>query len=197
VSLATLFILAWKTWFHLTHYAVAGLPAFLALLGAGITTWRNRSLGKALSDVVMASLVGLNLVAIYNMHFDPRYAGADWRGVTRYIESGHREGDMILLVGRWTDMPLAYYQRRPMVWRHVPAADRPSVEAVGTEMQALLTQDIRRVWLVSSGQQPIVDPEHRVEGWFRGNARLVEQKTFPKLPVMLFDVPPREKANSP
>ncbi len=188
VPAVVLFVLACASWFHLTHYAIAGLPAYVALIAIGLIQWRTRKTTRPLADLTLISLVGLNLCAIYNMHYVPEYGSADWRGVTRHIESNHREDDLIVLVGRWTDYPLVYYHRKPMRWIHVPAHDSPSSEAVSHEMRTLVQRPVERVWLISSGQQPIVDPHHRVERWFRANARLVESRSFQLLPLKLFEI---------
>lgn len=85
------------------RYAAAAFPAFLLVVGEGITAPRRRTLRWLLLGAVL--LPTAKSVAAY--YGDPRYAREDARGVDAFLRRETRPGDLLFTVG--TTVPMRGY----------------------------------------------------------------------------------------
>ena len=86
--------------------------------------------------------------------------GEDWRGAAARVATQARDGDLLLVDGRWMELPLRYYLRRidtpPLEIHGVPvdfdARGKPEPVTSETDLPriAALARGLDRVWLVLS-----------------------------------------------
>jgi mannosyltransferase len=85
-------------------YFLVSLPAFLALLSAGL-----RSLPRVLAATTTILLIGLNLTSWSYRNFDPRFSNQDWRSVGATLARLARPGDVVVVQPEMMVFVLEYY----------------------------------------------------------------------------------------
>jgi 4-amino-4-deoxy-L-arabinose transferase-like glycosyltransferase len=141
VPVVGVFIVASTTTYHVfnTRYVAMALPAYLLILATGIAGFRSRTVQRAL----LAAVIAVNGLSLFNYYFDARYARADARGAARYLDSAARPGDAILAVGSATAL------------RHYYKGELPIARVNSRSTNSVIVEDIRklgkkynRLWLV-------------------------------------------------
>jgi 4-amino-4-deoxy-L-arabinose transferase-like glycosyltransferase len=115
------------------RYAAAAFPAFLLLIGEGITAPRRRAVRWLVLGAVL--LPAAKSVAAY--YTDPRYAREDARGVDAYLRREAVSGDLLFTVGATAPLQGYYWIRAggpppglecadawPWFTQHVPFAEQ-------------------------------------------------------------------------
>jgi hypothetical protein len=78
---------------------------YALLLGAGAGCWR----GSKLAAAAVAALLAVNVYAIYNRHFDARYAEEDYRAVAQKLDELEPERRPVLVASHYMGAALRYY----------------------------------------------------------------------------------------
>jgi hypothetical protein len=130
------------------------------------------SLPRWAGAVAFALVVWLQLLGLGEQWWDP--FAEDWRPATAQLTSTARPNDLVLIEGRWSQLPLDYYlahtdtgaaSASPRLEEHGVPLDfgqggkpEPVVTAADMARVRALTAGQARVWLVSSHAFD-VDPE--------------------------------------
>jgi 4-amino-4-deoxy-L-arabinose transferase-like glycosyltransferase len=124
------------------RYTSAAFPAFVLLLSSGLLWWKDR---LPLGGLVLAGVVAVFGVALFNYYANPEYSKEDSRGAARLLERLRRP-DERLVVGT-SAIALEHYYRQPFErWNQVELlADRPS-EAPGAGPPARIWLAATRTW---------------------------------------------------
>ncbi len=125
----------------------------LVMLAVASAAFHRTVRFPAVAAVVTVLLLGLGQYWWYP-------AVEDWRTTAQHLASNAREGDLVLINGRWTQLPLDYYLGRypdlQLEERGVPIdfGARGKPEPVMTEADlprlAALTRGRERAWLILS-----------------------------------------------
>ncbi|MFH1407235.1 MAG: hypothetical protein ABIH01_04475 [Candidatus Omnitrophota bacterium] len=103
--------------------------------------------------ILLTAVIILSFASLENYFFNPKYAGEDWRGVSKYIEQYSRPGDLVLVScgGATGDMKLVfdYYYKGPIVSLALPYVYGLNL-AKAKALVAPYLRGYKRVWLVLS-----------------------------------------------
>jgi 4-amino-4-deoxy-L-arabinose transferase-like glycosyltransferase len=174
-----LYLLSWnRPKFH-PRYLIFAAPAFLLLLAAFVTwCWTRRWAGKLVGSLVFAGVVGVFLVADWNLFNDPAFAKADWRGVATYLKENRQVEEPLLLVsGHAFPVFHYYYRERENVFYlpNEPTLDTTAVLGLTAGKQvAADIEGARDVWVVE-WQDEVVDPEEVVPALLNALGASAEQ----------------------
>ncbi len=189
--------LAWSKPKFAPRYLLPSLPAFVTLVGIGLTTlidgtktrycrWASIGLAVALA-LPLASLGSL-----LQLYADPALARPDVRAVAHYIEAAELPSDAILLVGGHQAPAFNHYYRGqatviPLPPDLLPAAQSPLDARALSELKSIV-QAHPRVWLVL-WQNQISDPTNIVEDTLvAAGKRINVGANFHDMGLLLFDV---------
>jgi uncharacterized membrane protein len=175
------FTVASMTTYHVynTRYVALVLPAYLIILAVGLAGIRRRQIRVSL----LASLLVVNSISLYNYYFDARYARADVRAAAKYLEAGGQSRDIILSVGNST--ALRYYYKGGLPIEIVDA--RGADDRVLAENLQKVAKDHDRLWLVDiRGWE--TDREGKAKAALEKIYGPVEPKRFPGVTVSTYDL---------
>lgn len=120
---------------YIPQYFFVSSPAFFLALGLGVA-WVMKRFWPA-GVVVVAGLIGMQLLSVQNYFFNPDYNKAEVVDAINYVEGHRRPGDAIILDGpgqitqfdwyhdvRWKDPTpsIVFPLLGPDNWQHTPAA---------------------------------------------------------------------------
>jgi uncharacterized membrane protein len=137
-----------------TRYVAMVLPAYLIILAAGLAGIRRTQIRVFL----VAALLVINSISLYNYYFNPQYARADARAAAKYLQEKAQSRDIILAVGNPT--ALRYYYKGSLPIGTIDAR-RVEDHTLTANLQKV-AKDRDRLWLVEirSWQK---DPKRRVK----------------------------------
>ena len=125
---------------------------------------------------LLASLLILSLLASFvNISLIPK---AQWRETVSFIIKQSTKKDVVLLLPSYMTSPFDYYsQGRIARYGINPSSSLSELES--------LMNDYGRVWLVSP-QVDIADPEKKIESWLKQHANRIEEKSFYRILIHLY-----------
>jgi 4-amino-4-deoxy-L-arabinose transferase-like glycosyltransferase len=180
VPVVGVFIVASTTTYHVfnTRYVAMALPAYLLILATGIAGFRSRAIQGAL----LAAVIAVNGLSLFNYYFDSRYARADARAAAEYLVSAARPGDAILSVGSATALRYYYKGKQPITRVNSRAANSVIVEDIRE-----LGKKYNRLWLVEIRPWQS-DPKAKVKAALDELAGPGEHKIFAGADVYGFEL---------
>jgi 4-amino-4-deoxy-L-arabinose transferase-like glycosyltransferase len=180
VPVVGVFIVATTTTYHVynTRYVAMALPAYLLILATGIAGFRSRAVQGAL----LAAVIAVNGLSLFNYYFDSRYARADARAAAEYLVSAARPGDAILSVGSATALRYYYKGKQPITRVNSRAANSVIVEDIRE-----LGKKYNRLWLVEIRPWES-DPKAKVRAALDKLAGPGERKIFAGADIYAYDL---------
>lgn len=125
---------------------------------------------------LLASLLTISLLAsLVNISLIPK---DQWREAVSFITKQSQTKDIVLLLPSYMTFPFDYYSQGRI------ARDGIHPSSSLSQLESLLN-DHGRIWLVSH-QVDIADPEKKIEGWLGQHANLVEEKSFYRIQLHLY-----------
>lgn len=184
---------------YMDRFLIPSLPAFLILIGYGITQVfeRKRTLGT-LMIVVLLLTTGASTCSLF---LDQTYQRDDWRRAITEIRENARSGD-VLLVRPHHYVPLYYYDLQEIPWFTVPYLE--SARDYETFLDTQLSNNLSeagRLWtmIVCENADPHrfargarqrlmqkVD-EDEVRAWLLDNHRLAEERIYAGVYLSLYE----------
>jgi 4-amino-4-deoxy-L-arabinose transferase-like glycosyltransferase len=162
--------------FLLRNLTTAAIGYYLLMARA---VWSFRS--PRIAVLVVMPLMVMNGISLYH-----NYAVEEkeqWREAAAYVRANAAEGQMLLFVPGYSEMPFRYYDSTEIPGRGYPYDESLVHErALGTEDIAAATAGHRQVCLILS-HAVVVDPEGKAAGWFDANARLIDRRLFKEIEV--------------
>jgi hypothetical protein len=146
------------------RYVAVSLPAFLLVTGAGLEALAGR---RRLGGVVLAVVLGLSLLALWNLRRDPRYAKEDYRQAGAYLDRELAPADVLIGIG--APQPIFYYARQRPAAYLLLHPHRIGDEAELRRRIAEVAAHPARVWLLRVRAHQS-DPENQV-GAILGESR--------------------------
>jgi len=184
---------------YMDRFLIPLLPAFLILVGYGITQVfdRKKTLG-ALVAVVLLALTGASTCSLF---LDQTYRRDDWRQAITEIRENAQSGD-VLLVRPHHYVPLYYYDLQEIPWLTVPYLE--SAQAYDTFLDAELSSSASeggRLWTMivcenadlhrfaQGAQQRLMRKveEDEVRAWLLQNRHNVEERVYSGVHLSLYD----------
>jgi len=180
VPIVGVFIAATMTTFHVynTRYVALVAPAYLIVLAAGLRAIQRRRIQICL----LAALLAVNAISLYNYYFDPRYGRADARAAAQYLESAAQSRDVILAVGNPTALRHYY---KGIVAIETMDARRADDRTVSENLQKI-AKGRDRLWLVEIRPWE-TDPKAEIKLVLNKVARRTEHKEFPGVQIHAYD----------
>jgi hypothetical protein len=124
------------------RYAGIVYPVVLAAAGAALAGTDRRRLAWTLAG----ALAALQVVALWNLHFNGRYAREDVRSAAAYVAGRAKEGEAVFVFGGIDDPWRHYYRARgPFRILHASAGAATRSE----EIIRAATDGCRAIWVVS------------------------------------------------
>ncbi len=181
--LAFAFLLAWKTNFHQTRYAIGAYPFFLMVVAVGAS---HALRVRASFSVFVAFVIVLNLVGVRNYLVLPVYHRDDFRSAARFFERRLESDDLLIFDADWEDITLRHYLKRPFDRLHhwMPSHRALSPAEFARVIAARLgpaTRERKRVWLVLCYDE-VTDPRGVVRAWLDEHWRRAEERRFAGYP---------------
>lgn len=169
--------------FFWERYLLGILPAFLLLVGAGLTALASRH--RLAPYPLVIGLIAISAVPTWQYHTQVQYSKGGYGEAMRFIGERAQDGDMILLNGPLQTSLFAYY--RPPDLEGV-VIDRAVLfdSAETTTFFTNATDNAGRVWLVASGDPIEFDPDSQASGWLAQNGSFALHQDFPGVGVDLF-----------
>jgi hypothetical protein len=161
-----------------TRYVALVLPAYFIILAAGLAGIRR----PRIRVFLLASLLIVNSVSLYNYYFDSRYSREDTRSAAQYLEAATGSGDIILVVGQ--PRALRFYYRGELPVETIDARDRKG-DLVAGKLRELISQS-NRLWLVEirSWQR---DPKRIVKATLDNLASRLDHRRFSGVDIYSYD----------
>jgi hypothetical protein len=158
-----------------TRYAAMALPAFTLILAAGIAglPWPR------LQTALLASVLSVNGISLYNYYFVPSYWREDARSAAQYLERAAGPEDILLSVG--SSVALRYYYKGDL-----PIARVNPRNTITNEVREL-AKKYNRLWLVEIRPWES-DPKARVRAALDMLATRGEHKMFAGADVYTYDL---------
>jgi 4-amino-4-deoxy-L-arabinose transferase-like glycosyltransferase len=161
------------------RYVAMVLPAYLFILTAGILIFRARLCQNA----VLGCILAVNLFSLSNYYFDPRYARADSRSASQYLDEVAGPGDTIVVVGSTPALQYYYKGSPPIVGWSVNPSDGSAV----TERLNEIRNDHDYLWLVQTRRWQR-DPAGNVKKAADKLYSLVRYRGFAGVDIYLYDL---------
>ncbi|MGH2543492.1 MAG: glycosyltransferase family 39 protein, partial [Ardenticatenaceae bacterium] len=172
-----LLALSWNRPKYHPRYLIFAAPAFLFLLGALIGwLWRRRWSGRLVGTLLLLGVLGIFLLADWNLFANPAYARSDWRALAHYLQAHRGPGEPILLISGHAYPVFHYYYPSREEVLYLP--DEPTLDtsavlgltAAGRVAEKL--EDAPGVWVVE-WQDEVVDPEGVIHATLRAGGASV------------------------
>ncbi len=196
---AAMVAIAWNRPKFAPRYLIEALPAFYLMVGAGLTaTGQGRirgwtvSVRRGFTVVCVMILLATSALSLRATYFDPVRQRPDVRGVTAYIGSNERPGDVIVLLsGHQLPVFEHYYGRKnPLISMPnslMPPAQSPLDYGAASQLNDIAYRH-DRLWLVL-WQRELADPTDVVlNELLTQTRRLGVGRDFHEISLMLFDV---------
>lgn len=145
------------------------LLPFVLLLFSWFWPW-GRSHWKLLVFLLTFSLI----VSLVNISLIPK---DQWREAVSYIIKKSQKEDVVLLLPSYMAVPFDYYSQGRVARHGIYPSSLFHLES--------LLDDYKRIWLVSH-EVDIGDPEKRIEGWLEQHTKRIEEKSFYRIRVNLY-----------
>ena len=160
------------------RYVAVAFPAYLLVVGAGLAALadRRRILACALA-------LGLALLAVGNLRFDPDYAKEDYRSAGAYLNRTLDSADVLIAVG--APGPLFYYTERPAHYLLVHP-HRIGDEALLRQRLQVATGGRPRAWLFRTRAYQS-DPGNRVGAILGETRKPAESLSFHGIELVRYD----------
>ncbi len=187
--------------FFKERFLIQAQPAFELLLAAGFLTLGRRGEGhianispyalRFMSALLLALLLGVNFLALYNYLADPVYAKAPpWRLFHDYISDHARPGDVMLT--NFPEAAVSYYSPNKLPFYVVPV-ERDQPAKVRLEQTEDIAGAYQRIWFLPLLRQGF-DEQGDVLNWLDRHADRVHQIFFPDYNLNLYLSPPASDA---
>ncbi len=163
------------------RYAAMALPAYLLILAAGITWFRQRLVQLLLLAAVLCS----NGISLANYYANPYYARADARAGGQYLKAVNQAHDAILAVG--STRALTYYLKGDLPFSEINVRD-----AVDLDLTAVLqgvTQGHKRLWVIEIRPWER-DPKGKIKAALDRMYDRIEQRDFPGVAIRAYHLAP-------
>lgn len=178
--------------FFKERFFIQALPAFEILLAAGfLKLWRARpptqTALRALSALLLLTLLAFNLHSLNNYFTDPAYAKAPpWRLYRDYVRDHARPGDLVLT--NFPEASVSYYTPDGVPFRVIPdKRDQPAADLLADTAE--IARQHTRIWFVPLLRQGF-DEQGDVLAWLNRHADRVHQVFFPVYHLNLYLTPP-------
>jgi uncharacterized membrane protein len=183
VPLLGVFTIATMTTYHVynTRYVAMALPAYLFILATGIAGIRRPRMQLGL----LAAVLLVHGVSLYNFYFDAQYGRPDARAAARYLESAAKPGEVILAVGN--PRALNYYYQGEIPVIRVNGRSEEKWPAVARDLQEHVTRR-DRVWLVKIRSWES-DPREKIKPAMDELASHGESKHLPGIDIYAYERP--------
>jgi hypothetical protein len=161
------------------RYLIFSMPAAVLLAAIGLGSLRRTAL-MATAVTAALALSAVNLVVLYDTG-----STEEWRAAERYIHEREKTGDALFLTAYYVRLPFDYYGRNDGIAALIPPENSPE-----DLLADVRDTTARRVWLVVShdeihNQEPMAS---RLSAMLAARGRLVDDQTFTKVHVMLYDL---------
>jgi hypothetical protein len=113
----------------------------------------------------------------------------EWRDATAFVREHAGEGELLIFVPGYAEMPFMFYGAPGLETRGFPF-DESLVHAEPRSLDDLTvaTGAASAVWLILSHAEA-VDPNGEVKAWLDANATLVLEKAFFEITVLKYELP--------
>lgn len=136
----------------------------------GTRAWSAGS--RWVAGLLLAGLLGANLLALHRLYTDTTLHKADFRAIVRRIERAERPGDVILAHGLDPREVFLHYYRGGLPVYNVHPLRSLSDAAIAANLAAL-TAGAERVWMVHYDP-----PTTAIEYWLAGHAWLADRDRY-------------------
>jgi uncharacterized membrane protein len=164
------------------RYVIVALPAYVFILAEGLRPRAAALPGNLVRGVLIAGLLVLTAVSLWNHYHVPGYQKDDFRAAAEVLNAEFAPGDVVFVEGTYE--PLIYYcgDRIPLL----PLFPELIRDEHGLESFVLEKSGVAgRVWLVTS-RLWYADPEKRVHARFRELFGVERELHFEGVDVTLF-----------
>ena len=161
------------------RYVAMVLPAYLFILTAGILRFPSH-FGQ---NAVLGCVLAVNFFSLSNYYFDPRYARADSRTASRYLDEAAGPRDIILVVGSTVALEYYYNGDPPLMSWSATSADLSAV----TDRLNDISEEYDHLWLVETRRWQR-DPAGNVRNAADRLYSFVRHKTFAGVDIYLYDL---------
>lgn len=178
------------------RYAIVALPAYLALVAAGLTLLvRSRRLWPL--GLVALLIVGSYAWApIRDINRSQAAEKEDWRGAYAYVAANARPGDAIIVHPGYITTTYDYYAQRESRLKQYPVATIPSFKVLWLDRPLMIQMieeqlgDPARIWFIQSPDRaPGEDPDAVLESWLSETGTLIEERVLNGVVVQLYEMP--------
>jgi hypothetical protein len=175
-----------RDFYHERYAIVLSVPLLMLAAGAldviSPEFWRPRPRpkpvalrtppGSWLAALMLAGLVGANLVALHRLYTDTTVQKTDFRAVARRIEESESPGDVIVVHGLDPEVIfMHYYQGQLPIHNVHPVRSRSDAEIA--TILSRLTEGARRVWMLHYDP-----PTTSIEYWLASHAWLADRSRY-------------------
>lgn len=179
------------------RYAIVALPAWLTLVGAGLTTLIAGRRSWPLGALAAFALVVFAWGPIRDVNRTWSAEKEDWRSAWAELNRRAIPGDAIIVHPGYLITTHDYFAQREPGLRRFPVATIPSFR-VGWFTHDMMVRavarqigDASRIWLVQSPDRvPDDDPDGRLEAWLRSSGPPLFDYSVTGVRVTLYNAPP-------
>jgi hypothetical protein len=165
------------------------LPPLLVLIAAALI--RLPRLAQIVVFGAAAWVVAASLSSMYRVETKD-----GWREASAYLIEHSRPGDVLYLNPSASILALDVYLTRPLPYAGYPPEydvrtggweGTPLTVATADREMSALTSGYRRIWLVEFGPE-FWDPEGTLRAWLEGSGQRVEEQSFGRIVMTLFEL---------
>jgi hypothetical protein len=167
--------------FFYERYLLVIMPAFVLLVGAGVTGFGRKH--PILSLIPFTTIVIVSAVSLQNYFFDETYAKGGYGDLMALVEAQQQPNDLILLNNPLQASLYDYYGPDEVAADMIPR-DRIIDDAESYFAEA--TEGYRRIWLVEHGNSAEYDPERKANAWLAANGSFATFQSYPGSQLSLY-----------
>lgn len=174
LPLALYLIVSLRITVFLDRYLIIILPAFVLVLGRGLSAVAQRS-------VVVTTVASLGIAVLWLPGvWTPTPLKQDFKRSVAYLEQHYSREDTLVFVPAWERGYFDYYHPPPYTALDIPPVDSVGLGPVIDEATRALDHPTGTLWLVSV--EPVYgDRDLQLQRWLDQNADLIEDVPFANL----------------
>lgn len=177
VLLASLATLTQKGYFTPRYISISSVPLIITtatFITSLVSTKTLASVMRILAQGgIMATLVIVNTISIWNYHFNPQFSKApDWPQIVATLQAQATESDLI--IRNSPDPAFDYYYKGQAKHITLPMSPHETTAEAGWELHKLLAQ-YDYLWFLPVKSQAW-DSQKAVKNWLEGNAQMISDQ---------------------
>ena len=177
IPLLTSYFVSWKIPLFGSKYLVAAVTCYYIILAFGLLSFR-----RGIAMFLLAGILSVNAVSIYNYYFNDKFAKAPWREFVDFARRHEKEGDVYIFTSFGLSEPFEHYYRG-----QIPRyAGLDKIFSIRPDLGNLL-EKYDRVWFIPDNQR-VFDPKDSVREYLNSNARLESEYEIRGMKFSLFKV---------